>query len=104
MITVAQIFQIGSVLIVLASVIVGHYYVTEDTTIIFAAILTAWNGVGAILTGQNAQVKQVSNMEGVEHVRLNNQAGPSLMAMAASKEKDLENIVPPKGPPPPSRT
>src|SRR5580765_1025185 len=98
-ITTAQVFQIGSVLITLASVLCGLEFDPQTTSVISAAILTAWNAIGAILTTPNAQanavaahldddetvkksvVQAVANLPGVSHIQLNQSATDGLAAM-----------------------
>jgi hypothetical protein len=112
-ITVAQIFQIGSVLITLASVLLGLEFDPKVTSVISAAILTAWNAVGAILTtpGQQAQrvadnidsaavkavvVPAVANLPGVSAVQLNAKADDTLKALGAGTEEGLAKILSPR--------
>jgi hypothetical protein len=112
-ITVAQIFQIGSVLITLASVLLGLEFDPKVTSVISAAILTAWNAVGAILTtpGQQAQsvvrdidsaavkavvVPAVANLPGVSAVQLNTKADDTLKALGAGTEESLAKILSPR--------
>ena len=113
MITVAQTFQIGTVLITFTSAIAGLYLDAQTTAFVGASVLTAWNAIGAILTGQSAQaasvaahiddaavkkvvVPAVANLPGVEQIRTNQLADAILKAMADSHTPDLEKIVPPK--------
>jgi hypothetical protein len=49
-----------------------------------------FGGVLAVLTGQAQMVKDVSNMQGVETVKINAQANPTLARVALDKE--VQNV------------
>lgn len=109
-ITTAQIFQIGSVLITLISVLVGLIYDPKISSVVSAAVLTAWNAIGAILTSQGNQiasvaaridepaVKQVmvpavANLPGLESLQVNAKADGTLKGLAASDAAANAKIV-----------
>ena len=100
-ITTAQLFQIGSVLITLCAVLMGLIFDPQTTSVIAAAILTAWNAIGAILTSQGNQVQAVAaridepavkqimvpavaNLPGLQPVQTNAKADGTLKDLAAS--------------------
>ena len=112
MITVAQIFQIGTVLITFTSAIAGLYLDPKTTSFVGASVLTAWNAIGAILTGQQSQatsvaahidepnvkaivVPAVSELEGLDPLVINSKADATLKEMAA--DTSIKKVIePPK--------
>jgi hypothetical protein len=91
-ITTPQIFQIGGAAIGLITFILGVLHVGDATTVasIGGAVASFWAAVGAILTGQTAQVKEVSQIPGVNTVRINESASPGLQALAADPQVKVE--------------
>ncbi len=89
-ITTAQIFQIGGLVV---STIAGaaatfsalgfsQNTVTAITALAaFAGIM--WNGIGTILTGQAAVVREVAAMPGVTKITTNTSANEALRSVAA---------------------
>ncbi len=98
--TTAQIFNIGNILLTYVFALALLKFDPTTVGIVSAATLTAWNGVGASLTSQGAQlqtvvnnaqdpatqtalVKAVAAMPGVDNIQTNANALPALKAVAA---------------------
>lgn len=91
--TTAQVFQIGGILIGLVTALVPIFVPAEAQNIALAggAIASAWAAIGTALTGQSAQVRAVSNFNGVESVKVTDQFkqladDPSAPNVEASKK------------------
>lgn len=102
-ISIAQIFQIGSVLITLTAVLAGLKLDPQTTSVVSAAVLTAWNAIGAILTSPAQQIQNVAshiedpsiksvlvpavaNLPGINPLQINANADHVLKTLAASDE------------------
>jgi hypothetical protein len=98
--TTAQVFQIGSIVggaFAAGSNLAGFDLDAHTIAIITTAaglFLILWNGIGAVLTGQAAQVKAVSNIEGVQVVA-SKKAPKDIQDMANDDSVKNVNMSPP---------
>jgi hypothetical protein len=95
--TTSQIFQIGSIVagaFALGSNISGFGLAPGVITAVTSAaglFLIIWNGVGAVVTGQASQAKEVSEIRGLKVEVDTAKASNSLVAMA--RDTAVENVV-----------
>ncbi len=98
--TTAQIFQIGSIVggaFAAGSNLTGLHLAADTITMITTLaglFLIIWNGVGAVLTGQAAQIKSAANIEGVQVV-VSKTAPQAVQDMANDTSVKNVNMSPP---------